>query len=115
MATPVDLDIDPEAARIEGLLDWARRESEALRANLPAAIDVMYSASPRPRSREDTAERAKNQTSDPTSTIALDEPRLALREQVIRSERAIRNAVIVLRGVRLGLEHALAAWEGTTD
>lgn len=112
MSTPVDLDLDPDQARLDRLVDWTRAEADALAELIPAAVDAQWVAPPQHRPRLDTTERAKGGHSDPTPAITLDERRLALRLQVIRSERALREAIIALRGVRLGLETTLGAWEG---
>lgn len=108
----VDIDLDVEALRMEGLLDWAQRELDELRALLPAAIDAQWLPGRVPLPREDTDERSTGRPSDPTAETALDERRLSVREQVIRSEHLIRKTLVVLRGVRLALEKALDAWEG---
>lgn len=112
MSTPVDLDLDPEQLRLDGLVQWARREADALGALLPAALDAQWQAAPNPRPREDTTERSKGVTSDPTSANALDERRWALRLQIVRSERMLREAIVALRGVRRGLEMRFDEWEG---
>ena len=108
----VDIDVDPEVCRMEGLLSWAREELAALQALLPAAMDAQWSPSRVPSPRDDTEERSKGLASDPTAEIALDGRRLAVRDTVIRSQNAIRKTIVVLRGVRLAMEKALDEWEG---
>lgn len=108
---PADLDQDRDEVRLAGLTAWARREADLLDALLPVAVSAQWTAAPTVRPREDTAERSKNVRSDPTSAIALDSERLALRRQVVRSEHALRCAIVALRGVRIGLVRALAPWQ----
>lgn len=107
---PVDLDLDPDEARLHNLTAWARREADLLDAVIPAVSDAQWSPAPIDRPRIDTAERIKGLASDPTATVALDSARLDLRAQVVRSERVLRDAIVALRGVRRGLERALAPW-----
>lgn len=109
--TPAALDVDRDETRLAGLTAWARREADLLDALLPVATAAQWTAAPVARSREDTTERAKNMRSDPTSAIALDSDRIALRAQVVRSEHALRTAIMTLRGVRIGLTRALAPWQ----
>lgn len=106
-------DVDPDQLRLDGLIKWARQELDMLETLLPALTDAQWSQSRRPLPREDTHERATGAHSDPTADTALDSNRLALRLQVIKSERAIRSAIIAVRGVRLGAERALSSWEGS--
>lgn len=112
MSHPIDLDQDPDQLRLDGLIGWARQELDELESLLPAAVDAQWLASPVPRPRVDTTERASDALSDPAASAALDGKRWALRLQVVRSERHIREAIVAVRGVRLGLARALAAWEG---
>jgi hypothetical protein len=76
-------------------------------ALLPIAEEVQECRSPQPfrplRERQVTGGH-----SDPTAETALDEGRLTVRRCLARTERDLEDAVVALRGVRLGLERALA-------
>lgn len=110
--TPAELDIDPDERRYADLSDVVRRELDRLTSLLAVAAGAQWTPAPTARPREDTAERSKNAKSDPTAAIALDEGRVALRERVILSERALRNVAITLRVASSGLDTALAPWHG---
>lgn len=112
MSTLPALDVDPDEIRFRHLIDLLLREADALSAILPAAVSAQWTAAPVARLRSDTAERPKGIHSDPTASAALDSRRLQLRSQVVRSQSALRDAVITMRGVRRGLEMAVAAWDG---
>jgi hypothetical protein len=106
---------DETSSALERLLRTVRAECDSLEATLPAAYAAQWLPSPVPRPREDTAERAKGGHGDPTPSIALDDRRLAVREQLHRSEAVVRDAVVAVRGVRRGLEMRLVEWEGEKE
>ncbi|GAA2843999.1 hypothetical protein Acy02nite_68690 [Actinoplanes cyaneus] len=109
----IDIDrlgADPDELRLTQLVAWARAEADALDMVIPAAVEAQWTAAPVARPRDDTTERAKNQRADPTSDVALDTARQALRQQVVESETSLRKTIIALRGVRLGLERSLTSW-----
>lgn len=108
----IDVGADPDVVRWQHLLALLRREVDALEVALPGAIDAQWERSPVPRPREDTHERASGGISDPTADVAADEARVILRAQLVRSERIARSTIVAVRGVRRGLEMALARWEG---
>jgi hypothetical protein len=103
---------DPEDFRLEALVRLIRLEGDALAGLLQEGSAVQWSASPVPRPRDDTTERAKGGHGDPTPSIVVDDRRLAVRDQVVRSEKVLRDAALALRGVRRGLEISLASWAG---
>ena len=89
------------------------REVALLAAALPAATDAQWVASPIPKPRFDTSQRAQDDRhADPTSDVALDTRRLALRQQIVDSEAMLREALITVVGVRRGIEIRLARWAG---
>jgi hypothetical protein len=115
MSQVVNVGADPDLATVSHLIELIRAEVDALEAVLPDAIAVQCMPSPVPRPREDTVEREKNRRSNPTLDTVLDERRLRLSQQVLRSRRLLRNAVIAARGVRRGLEISLVAWHGEQE
>lgn len=98
---------------VEGLLALMKKEVETLTDVALVALEAQWQASPVSRARDDTTERSQGERSDPTSEVALDERRLALRLQVIKSERIIRQALTSIIGVRRGFEMTLDRWEGS--
>lgn len=109
---PADLNVDPDARRLAAIAAQVRREADALEDVLMAAIDAQWTPAPVTRPRDAPSDRVIGPPSDPTSDIALDPDRFALREQVTRSMQVLRCTVVALRGVRRGLERALASWTG---
>ena len=111
MTTPINPDTiedEVEAAPIENLLGLVRAEADLLADSLDIARSVQWEA-PRPLPTEN------GQPANPTADVATDAERLALRLQIIRSERLLREAVISLRGVRLGLDRALKPYGGEDE
>lgn len=111
----VDLDVSTDVAEWRRLIALFRAEADALERLIPDAIDVQCLPSPRLLPREDTSERAKNTRSNPTLEIVLDEGRLQLSGQLVRSRNLLRRAVVALRGVRRGLEISMDAWSGESE
>lgn len=104
---------DERDPRLDALVSIIREETEALHRLIPGASDRQWSASPVPRPREDTSERSSgDRPADPTADVVLDARRLALRAEVIRSERSLREAAIRLRAARKGLDRAIARFDG---
>ena len=101
--------VDPGMYRLAQLIE---QETEELMSALPAALARQWTASPVPKPREDTTQRASGGKSDPTSDIVMDQRRLAVRETVIRSEVVLRDALIALRGTRLAMVRAVARYDG---
>lgn len=108
----MDIFEDPELRRARRLIAIMRDEADKLEAALPAALDAQWSIPPVDRPRVDTSDRIRPSRVDPTYDIATDERRIRLREQVVRSLHVMRQAAVVLRGTRVGLEITLAAWQG---
>lgn len=87
-------------------------ESLRLALQITTAREIQWEASPIPKPREDTTQRATGGHSDPTGTIATDLRRLAVRVAVMDAERALTQSRLDMRNARLGLEAAVAAWNG---
>ncbi|UDL14647.1 hypothetical protein SEA_KEALII_41 [Arthrobacter phage KeAlii] len=79
---------------------------------LDAAAEIQWEASPVPKPREDTTQRAKGGHGDPTGDIVLDPRRLAVREAVVTAEGEILAHLETLRAARVRLEAAIEAWNG---
>lgn len=88
-------------AEAEGLLRLLEVVDEAQWASSPAASVE----------REAKVANTSGAVDDPTGVIVTDPSRLAIREQVVRSERLLRHALVNVAGVRRGLEIRLHQWE----
>lgn len=97
---PMTIEAEMETATAERLIELIRAEADELADLLPKATSVQW-LPVRPTATE------PGQPADPTGETATDPDRLALRLQIIRSERLLRETAIALRGVRLGLATAL--------
>lgn len=109
MTTPINPDTiedEVEAAPAEKLLKIIRAETDLLADSLDIARSVQWEA-PHPLPVEN------GQPANPTADTATDAERLALRLQIIRSERVLREAAIAVSGVRRGLERALDPYDDT--
>ncbi|MGZ0151850.1 DUF7169 domain-containing protein [Kribbella sp. WER1] len=94
------------------LADLIKEETDSLMNELPAALDRQWSASPVPKPREDTQQRASGGKSDPTFDIVADPRRLAVRRTVASAEIALRDALITLRASRVAMARAVARYDG---
>lgn len=65
-----------------------------------------------PTAKEDTTERSKGMTSDPTPSIVADPRRLALRAEVIDAENALVQAADVLAKAEQSLNEVYEKWLG---
>jgi len=72
--------------------------------------DAQWQAGKTPVPREDTTERSKGLTSDPTPTVAADTRRLALRLAVIEAEQALEKAGRNMQAAERHLTDALERW-----
>ena len=79
---------------------------------LEATGTSQWEAGCTPQPREDTTERSKGTTSDPTPTIVMDARRLALRATVIEAEQALEKAMHNMTAAARHLEKALEAHHG---
>jgi hypothetical protein len=79
---------------------------------LDAASGIQWEASPVPKPREDTTQRAKGGHGDPTADIVTDPRRLAVREAVTDAERALTQHLAILRHTRHELARAVEVWNG---
>lgn len=90
-----------------------REETDALLALLPDAYARQWEASPVPKPREDTSQRAiGGRPSDPTADTVLDARRLSVRDGVSRAERILEFAARSLTERREALEAALRRYDG---
>ena len=83
-----------------------------LRQLLADVGDTQWEAGRSPQPREDTTERSKGTTNDPTPTIVMDTRRLALRAAVIEAEQALEKAMHNMTAAVRHLEKALEAHHG---
>jgi hypothetical protein len=74
--------------------------------------DSQWQAGATPRPVEDTTERSKGVTSDPTQSIVLDGRRLALRAAVIEAEQALEKAHATMLAAERHLHEKLEAHHG---
>jgi hypothetical protein len=91
-------------------------EAEGLLRLLPAVSEMQWESSPAYLG-EDDGVRVANMSgapADPVADTVTDPQRMALRLQVQRSERLMRDALIRVRGVRRGLEIRMVGWETGT-
>jgi hypothetical protein len=82
---------------------------QALQAELDAA-QWMPSHTPRPR--DDTSERSQGGHGDPTSSIVVDDRRLALRAAMDAADHALVKAERVLSAATAHLQLAADRWHG---
>lgn len=83
-----------------------------LRQLLSEAGEAQWEAGHTPTPREDTTERSKGMTSDPTPNIVADTRRLALRAAVIDVEESLASAYMTLDKSAHQLARALEKWQG---
>lgn len=74
--------------------------------------ESQWRAGQSPVPREDTTERAKGLTSDPTPNIVVDARRLALRAAVIEAEQALEKAGRTMQAAERHLTDSLQRWQG---
>jgi len=79
---------------------------------LADADEAQWQAGKSPVPREDTTERSRGMTSDPTPSIVGDTRRLALRAAVVEVELALEHAEKLLTASRAHLTAALTKWQG---
>ena len=101
---PDTIEAEAEVAPIERLVQLIRAEADTLADYLPEAQAVQWLPT-------GPIVTEPGKPSDPTGETVADPGRLALRLQVIRSERLLRETAVALIGVRRGLEMALDARE----
>jgi hypothetical protein len=87
-------------------------EALALAALIAEAESVQWAASPVPRPRVDTTERAKGGHSDPVPAIVSDDRRLAVRDAVEEGLQSLRLGTTMLGHARRDVEKALESWAG---
>jgi hypothetical protein len=87
-------------------------ESLRLALVIGTAEEIQWEASPVPKPREDTTQRATGGHGDPTGNIVLDARRLAVRDAVKEAERVLALYSLELRNARLKLDDAVTAWNG---
>lgn len=74
--------------------------------------DSQWRAGQSPVAREDTTERSKGLTSDPTPNIVVDSRRLALRVAVIEAEQALEKAGLAMQAAERHLTTNHQKWQG---
>jgi len=74
--------------------------------------DAQWRAGKSPVPREDTTERSKGLTSDPTPSIVVDTRRLALRAAVIEAEQALEKAGRQMQAAERHLNAVFEKWQG---
>jgi hypothetical protein len=74
--------------------------------------DAQWRAGKSPVPKEDTTERSKGLTSDPTPSIVVDARRLALRAAVLEAEVALERAGRTLQAAERHLNTAFERWQG---
>lgn len=74
--------------------------------------DAQWRAGKSPVPREDTTERSRGLTNDPTPNIVVDTRRLALRAAVIEAEKALDTAGRTVQAAERHLTLALEKWQG---
>ncbi|QCG77304.1 hypothetical protein SEA_BUBBABEAR_43 [Microbacterium phage BubbaBear] len=74
--------------------------------------DAQWRAGKSPVPKEDTTERSKGLTSDPTPSIVVDSRRMALRLAVIEAEQALEKAGRNLQAAERHLNDAFERWQG---
>lgn len=94
------------------LLVTLNRETDDLKKSLPGALARQWEASPVPKPREDTTQRASGLRSDPTADAVLDARRLAVRETVAQSGIVLREAIARVRAVRAAVDTAVTRYDG---
>ena len=83
-----------------------------LRQLLDDVGDSQWRAGQSPVPKEDTTERSKCLTSDPTPNIVVDARRLALRVAVIEAEQALERAGLIMQAAERHLDTNLKKWQG---
>lgn len=101
-----------EIVNMQRLTAQLLAEAEGLFRLLPVVEEMQWEASPAHSvEREVQVKSTHGEVSDPTGDTVTDPARLALRSQVVRSERLLRAALVNVAGVRRGLEIRMGAWE----
>jgi|LakMenEpi03Aug12_release.lakeMendotaPanAssembly.Ray.scaffolds.fasta_scaffold381529_2 hypothetical protein len=101
-----------EINKIEHHLALLIAEAEALLPLLAVVDAAQWEASPAGMiEREVRVADTSGAINDPTGAIVTDPARLAIRTQVQRSERLVKDALVKVAGVRRGLEVAMSRWE----
>jgi hypothetical protein len=88
------------------------REALLLIQSLTTADEIQWEASPVPKPREDTSQRASGGHGDPTGDIVLDARRLALRDAVSDAESVLTRYAAEPRAARVNVDRAVARWNG---
>lgn len=103
---------ESQDVELDALLALLGRETEAMKQALPEALARQWEASPVPKPREDTSQRASGDRPNPTEAIVLDARRLALRTTIEEVRQAVRHGVVRVRAGRLALDHAVKRYDG---
>lgn len=103
---------ESQDVEIDRLLALLGREIEELSTTIPGALTRQWEASPVPKPRDDTAQRASGKRPNPTSDIVFDARRLAVRDTVELSRTVLREGIVRVRGVRVALERSIERYDG---
>lgn len=102
-----------EIERMEIMAARLIAEAEGLLGLLPLVGEAQWDPAPANRvEAEVKVVNASGAVDDPVGNAVADPMRLALREQVVRSEALLKDALVKAAGVRRGLEIRMARWEG---
>jgi len=74
--------------------------------------DAQWRAGKSPVPKEDTTERSRGLTSDPTPNIVVDTRRMELRKAVLEAESALEFAGRKLQAAERHLHAAFESWQG---
>lgn len=110
LLSTVDDIVEGDVAACHHLVTLLKMELDALEAALVPALEAQWQPAPYVRT-DDTGIKSQGGINRPTEDCALDGRRMALRAQVLRSERILRDTAVAVRGVRRGLERSLDRWE----
>jgi len=82
---------------------------------IDAAEEIQWEASPVPKPREDTTQRASGGHGDPTGDIVLDPRRLAVREALAEAEAVVRDLSVRVAELQANVGGTVDAWNGVTE
>ena len=93
----------------EAILRQVRDNADRIGEMMRAAADRQWEPAPIPKPRTDTTERAQGERpADPVADAVLDPRRLAVREALLDTQRAIRDLDRAMKS----LESAIRRWDG---
>jgi hypothetical protein len=90
-------------------------ETMNLTRAIDAAEEIQWEASPVPKPREDTTQRASGGHGDPTGDIVLDPRRLAVREALAEAESVVRDLSVRVAELQAKVGGTVDAWNGVIE